>query len=341
MVISKNWCPKDGTVILTKDNFIMYIFGYDHPKNMVISYLKYIPQDLVNLFDIKFLDHKWKFRNIIMRRPIKLYSPKIFNNIMNTFKKEFPYYLYYSKNLNKEVIVVPYTKIKEIFDPQTQLKKLLSKKYKDSHEKMAIELIELLSKNSNVPMSSFGIHGSTSYEMHTLQSDIDIAVYGANNFLKVKNAIKSLINLGKLRYGIKIPTDEFRKNRGVFRGTDFVVNAIRADNEITNTYYTFKYEPKFSVKFECHIINSSESMFRPAKYVVADLKIYNSKINIETNSIKEIVSMIGEYRGIAEKCNKIKGQGMLEKVINLKTSHSHYRIVIGSGTGNEYILPDQ
>ena len=59
MAIPKNWISRDGDVILTTDNFIMYTFGYDHPKNKVISYLKYIPENLIKLFRRKYYEKEY------------------------------------------------------------------------------------------------------------------------------------------------------------------------------------------------------------------------------------------------------------------------------------------
>ncbi|MHA1695180.1 MAG: hypothetical protein ACTSUG_07970 [Candidatus Helarchaeota archaeon] len=338
MALPKNWISRDGDVILTTDNFIMYTFGYDHPKNKVISYLKYIPENLIKLFNLPYIEHKWKFKNIIMRRPKELYSPEIFNEIINVFKNHFPNYVDYSNHLQKEIIVVPYSNIKKIFTPDLQLKRLLKKEILDKHESIAIELIKLLSYNSNVSLESFGIHGSTSYQMHSEQSDVDIAIYGSDNYFKVKQTVKELVDKKIITYNVKIQTDKYRLNRGKYKETDFVFNAIRTLKETKNNYDTFQFKHIIGVKFSCQIINNTESVFRPAIYKVSKVKL-NKKLDIDENEILEVVSMIGEYRNIANEGSYIKGFGMLEKVKNLKQSKNYYRIIIGSGVQKEYITP--
>lgn len=337
--IPKNWSPRDGTVILTKDNFIMYTFGYSHPKNLVISYLKYIPEDNLEHFNINFLNHKWKFRSITMRRPKDLYTSKNFESIKNTFNMHYPHYLYYSPFLQKEVFVVPYSYIKELFMPNERLKHLLQKKELDSHESLALELIKLLSSSSGVSLDSFGIHGSTSYEMHSPTSDIDISVYGRDNFLTVKKAFKKLIKDDIVKRAIKIPTDAYRLNRGIYKETDFVFNAIRTLDETYNEYGMHKFEHVKRVHFNCRVSDDSESVFRPAIYGIDSIEIFDDSIDTNIYNIRQIISMIGEFRGLCKKGTKIEGTGMLEQVENQKTSETFYRIVIGSGKGKEYMMP--
>jgi predicted nucleotidyltransferase len=209
----------------------------------------------------------------------------------------------------------------------------------DSHESLAIELIKLLSDTSDVPINEFGIHGSTSYEMHSPSSDIDIAVYGRLNFLKVKEAVQKLVEKGIVKSFIKIPTDKYRLNRGIYKETDFVFNAIRNVEETRNEYGLYKYDHIKTIKFKCKILKDIESVFRPAIYGIEDIKILNDSIDLESQKIKQVVSMIGEFRGICVKNDKIQGVGMLEKVINQENSEIFYRVVIGSGKGKEFIKP--
>ena len=41
----EKWIPRDGDTLVTKDNFIFYVFGYTHPEERVFSFLKYIPSN--------------------------------------------------------------------------------------------------------------------------------------------------------------------------------------------------------------------------------------------------------------------------------------------------------
>ena len=41
----ENWKPRDGDTFVTKEGFIFYVFGYEHPPNRVFAFLKYIPSE--------------------------------------------------------------------------------------------------------------------------------------------------------------------------------------------------------------------------------------------------------------------------------------------------------
>ena len=72
MKISDWQYPRDGDIIVTDDFFIFYIMGYDHPKDRVISYLKYIPVKVKNYFNLEWIPHIWQFLSREYVRPKKL-----------------------------------------------------------------------------------------------------------------------------------------------------------------------------------------------------------------------------------------------------------------------------
>ncbi|MHA1299323.1 MAG: hypothetical protein ACTSO9_07810 [Candidatus Helarchaeota archaeon] len=333
-------CPRDGDIILTDNNFIFYVMGYDHPKDRVISYLKYIPNNLKKFFKLDWIPHKWQFSGREYVRPKMLYSPNNFKSIEATFKTKFPDYLYFSQNLGKSVFAIPKQKIKRIFVPKNGLKRLIEAERKDFLQTQAIKLVNLLSNNSKISLSNFGIHGSLLTSMHSNTSDIDIAVYGAKNFLAVKNAVSRLEKKGQIQYLFEILTDKIRKNKGLFENKKFVFNAIRKISEVKNTYDFFEYKPIKHIKFECKIVDGTQAVFRPAMYEIADYKALNNESKLdEGKKPKKVISMIGEFRDIVHKGELAEVKGMLERVKNKKTGKVDYRVVIGSGFGKEFILP--
>ncbi|MFX1451222.1 MAG: nucleotidyltransferase domain-containing protein [Promethearchaeota archaeon] len=332
--------PRDGDIIVTDDFFIFYIMGYDHPKDRVISYLKYIPVKAINYFDLEWIPHKWQFLSREYIRPKKLYSPKIFKSIESTFTTYFPEYLYFSKNWDKTVFAIPYDKIKEVFVPQSGLNHLIKLEKKDVLQKKSIKLINMLSEYSKIPLTDFGIHGSILTSMHTETSDIDVAVYGANNFKELKKIVKKLEEEKKIKYLFEIPTDKIRKNKGIFENQKFVFNAIRKILEINNNYEIFEYKAIKSIQFQCKIVDNSLAMFRPALYRIGDFRPNNPESDLKKDQKpSELISMIGEFRDIVEKDQIAKVSGMLEQVKNNKTDEIYHRVVVGSGKGDEYIFP--
>jgi len=232
--------------------------------------------------------------------------------------------------------VVPKNLIKKVFFPCKRLQHLLNKKILDPLETKAINLIKLLSDESGVSITDFGIHGSISLGMHTEKSDVDISVYGAKNFRRVKRSVAKLDEDGPVVLFKSNPIERIRCNRGVYEEKNFVFNATRKSEEITEQYGAVSYKAIKPLKFSCKVVNADEAMFRPAKYHIEDFVPLNRSYETEKKP-KTVVSMIGEFRDIAKAGDRIKVQGMLERVEGKVTT---YRVVIGSGFGKEYIWPE-
>lgn len=49
----KDWLPVDSDTLVTQEDFIFNVFGYEHPKEQVISFLKYIPLTFKDLFRVR------------------------------------------------------------------------------------------------------------------------------------------------------------------------------------------------------------------------------------------------------------------------------------------------
>ena len=55
--------------------------------------------------------------------------------------------------------------------------------------------------------------------------------------------------------------------------------------------------------------------------------------------VDEVVSYESLYAGLAENGEKIQAKGKLEHVVNNRTKHNYYRVLVGSpeGKGKEYM----
>jgi len=206
---------------------------------------------------------------------------------------------------------------------------------------MTLDLINLLASESDIAIGDFGVHGSIALSMHTLESDIDIVVYGAQNFRKLEKTIKKLVDAGTLSYVINNRLDAARRYKGRYLNKLFMYNAIRKPEEVNLKYGMFKYTPITSVKFCCTVKDDNETMFRPAIYKIEDYKPSNPVSVLPKEKISElVVSMIGCYRNIARQGDKIRVAGMLEQVENLETSEVFHQVVVGTSTSEEeYIWP--
>jgi len=329
----------DGDAFLTHDGFIFYTFGYEHPANRVFAFLKYIPTNYRKLFQIDYLPTRWKLDSSVLVRPKHLYSVGNFRKYTDVFSRYFPDYLYYCPYREKTVICPTRSTIKRVSTPRQRLKTLFTNEDKNLLENSTLELIDLLAEASNVPIDDFGVHGSIALGMATSQSDIDLVVYGANNFRRLETAVNRLTKQGVLSH---VPNDEAEthgKSRHQFKGKPFVYNAVRQIHEINTQYGDCKYSAIAPVKFRCRVNGDDEAMFRPAMYAISDYEPSNLRSQIEAKCKPRVIaSMIGLYRNMARKGDYAEASGVLERVEELHTGEISFRVVVGSGASeNEYL----
>lgn len=331
----------DGDAFVTNGDFVFYTFGYEHPPKRVFAFLKYVPSKFKSRFPLQFLSRRWKLGKNELVRPKQLYTACNFQKLLETFRRDFPDYVYFCPLRQKRLVAPLRSVIKRVYAPNQCLQKLLGKKRKDRLVAMAVELATLLSTASGVPLEDFGVHGSIALNMHTSKSDIDLVVYGAQNFRKLEKAVSKLVNKKKLKYHYSHQLDKFRKHKLKFKGKNFVYTAVRKPEEVTSKYGDHKYSQVMPVAFNCTVSNDSQAMFRPAVYCISDYSPLNPTSEIpKDQEPSTVVSMIGLYRNVARKGEQIEVSGVLERVEDVKTGEVHFQVVVGSGTlEDEYIWP--
>ncbi len=338
-VTLKVWTPRDGDTFVTKEGFVFYVFGYEHPKNRVLAFIKYIPSKLKSYFPIRFLRRKWRLRNIELVRPEKLYTVQNYQRLQETLRKSFPQYVYFCPYRGKEVISVPSEFVEKVYAPKECLVELFEKKYKDHLEELSLELISLISNESNVPLEDFGIHGSIALGMHSEKSDIDLVVYGSKNFRNLEKTVDKLVDDDVMRYVFTKKLDRARKHRVRYKDRIFVYNGVRKISDINGRYGNRKYVPIKDVIFSCDVVGDDEAMFRPAIYKIKGYQPLNLDSKLMGNEIPStVVSMIGYYRNLARNGERVKVSGTLERVENVERREITHQVVVGTGTrGDEYL----
>jgi predicted nucleotidyltransferase len=331
----------DGDTLVTKEGFILNIFGYEHPSERVLSFLKYIPSKFKGLFHVRLLGRTWRYGRLELFRAEKLYTAQNYQNFLAAFRKNFPNYVYFCPFRNKEVISTPMNHIMTVYIPKERFRSLAKIKRKDKLQKMTIDFINLLSSESCIALEDFGVHGSVALNMHTLKSDIDIVVYGAQNFRRLEKTVGRLVETGTLSYVFNNRLDAARRYKGRYLDKIFMYNAIRKPEEVNSKYGEHRYTPVAPIRFCCTIKDDSEAMFRPAIYKIDDYKPADHSSTLVKDRVPEVVvSMIGCYRNVARKGEQIMVSGMLEQVENVETGKVFHQAVVGTGISEEeYIWP--
>lgn len=322
---------RDGDAVLTTHGFIFYVFGYEHPADRYHGFLKYVPRDESESFEIEWLDLGWRMEGGDIVRPLELYSPGSYSKMVKGFREHFPEYLYYSKQLDRWMITVPKDNIERVFRPLERLKEILEKGASGNLEEEAISLINVLTERSGVSVEFLGVHGSISLGTSREESDIDLSVYGASNFRLVKKGLLEAEEAGLLSLKRGNRAERRRLNSGVYSGRDFVVNATRLTSEIDERPRS--YRPIGPVEAECLCVRDDEAMFRPAVYGVQGCTSLDRAVDV--GNVSEVVSMIGSYRDLVSKGERIRARGFLEEVA--QGDESWLRVVVGSGRAGEYL----
>jgi len=283
----------------------------------------------------------WSYKTNKLFRAEKLYTSKNYKTFIEVFRGNFPDYIYYCPLRKKELITTPLNLIEEVFVPKDCLENLRKIDDLDSLQTKALNLLDLISEASDVSLQDFGMHGSIALNMHSPESDIDFVVYGSENFRRVENAISELVNEGKLVYLFSNRLDKARKFQGRYMNKIFMYNAARKPEEIETEYGSTKFTPIAPVKFQCTVIDDTESIFRPATYKIKNYKSLESTSELQIDKIPDrVVSNIGCYRNIARNGSEIKVAGNLERVEIIKTGKIYHQVVVGTATSEEeYIWP--
>jgi len=333
--------PADGDTFTTKEGFILNVFGYEHPDDRVFAFLKYIPSKFKELFQVDFLKRTWELEKTQLFRAEKLYTSQNYQSFVESFRNNFPSYVYFCPFRGKEVISAPLNSVLKVYVPRDCLVSLTELERRDNLQEKTLNFISLLSRESGIAVEDFGVHGSVALNMHSPKSDIDIVVYGSQNFRILEKTIEKLVEAGKLCYVFSNRLDAARRFKGRYLNKIFMYNAIRKPEEVKSKYGLFKYAPVAPVKFQCVVTDDSEAMFRPAIYKIKNYEPVDSASVLSNEKLPDlVVSMIGCYRNVAKQGSKIRVSGTLERVQNVERGNVFHQVVVGTATSEEeYIWP--
>ena len=340
--------PKDRDFLKTMNGFLFCVVGYSHPRDRVISYLKYTPS----------VGGKWGRRGERYARTMPNYTiPSLLSNI-EMLRENYPKYVFRSRIFNIQMSAVPNGSIAKCYLPERKLQTLFNTEKLDPLQKVTVELVSLLSRETGVSKDDFGVTGSILTDIHNpLFSDIDLTVYGETNAWKVKKTLKETVGNTLLRrpsneeqlktlehwvrdYPMTLDEAEaiYKRRWNYLRFKDrlFSIHAVRKDSEIAERYGEKQYFPRGIVEGRAKITGVEESLFLPCTYRVEGLKTELK----EAAKVEELVSYDGIYAGIFDDGENISVRGKLETVID-KKGHSYIRILIGSpeARGRDYIKP--
>ncbi|WP_459201089.1 nucleotidyltransferase domain-containing protein [Methanococcus sp. CF] len=328
---------------------------YYHPKNSVISFLRYINIEKIGNHllkdyeldenDIRTLDGE---RFIKVADSVKAYG---------ILKEYYPEYLFYDEINDVLLHAIPKNDIKEILSPQKRLQEVLNEQNTEAEKKCA-KLAETL-HDYGLEYKKMGVSGSTVLKLNNENSDIDFVIYGMKNhktareILSVtfkdgvlsplsedfwKKAYVKRIKDGTLTYDDFVWHEQRKLNRGVIDDVMFDLLATREWNEITEKYGDKKYKNLGFIQIKAKVKDDTFVFDNPAIYKIEDVEILNNENNakVSASEIEEVVSFTHTYAGSAYTGEEIIVRGKLEEVSGKET---YKRVVVGTTREafNEYV----
>jgi uncharacterized protein len=343
----------DRDFVSTAEGMFFCVVGGVHPRDRVISYLKYVPTT----------EGKWG-KGQRYTRTMQTYTiPSLLANIDN-LSASYPRYVFNSKAFHIRMSAVPKSMVKEHYKPEKKLEQILNAKKPDPLQLETIQLVTYLAERASIPLGAFGVTGSILLDIHNPEfSDIDLLIYGRKNSLRLRETLKEELEKGEVIQRISGPylerqfrrwttnyhltqdeAEEFfsrRWNIGFFNKRVFSVHPTKIREETNERYGEKVYTPIGIATGEGKITDTSNSLYLPGTYLLDKLVLDPGSGLKEQRMIRELISYDGFYTGIFDLGEKVKVKGKLEKVYDKRSRETGYRVLVGSpeAKGLDFIKP--
>jgi predicted nucleotidyltransferase len=308
--------------IETLEGFFFAVKGMEHPPERFVAVLRYVPDEEKG---------DRKLGKACYRRLYRFREQESF------IKATCPQYLAFDPVFRTNLQSVPRSSVRRIYNPRIRLQKLLQAPAKTDIEEDAAAFALLIQKKSKAAHSSLGITGSILIGLHKESSDLDIAVFGKRDCLKVFQALRELLDAGSCPGVCRLDAEgmselyeqrmadtnmdfedfarlESRKvNQGRFRKRTYFIRFIQEAPAPGNGYGCIRYTPVGRASISASISNDGDSIFTPCKYEVS------GAYSLDGNplpDLKEIVSFRGRFCEQARVGESIVAAGTLERVWN-------------------------
>jgi predicted nucleotidyltransferase len=250
--------------------------------------------------------------------------------------------------------MIPQEYVKKYYVPEQRLQEILEAPRDPLEEEVRAFVSEIIAC-TGITEKDFGVTGSILLGIHNPEfSDIDLLVYGLENALKVRTALKerrsarirpvtgetlegwcaSVVEHFPLSYGEARYLAERRWNYGFFGDRYFSIHSTRKDDEIRENYGDRIYRETGVARIRAIVSDAGESLFMPALYKVEEVEVIEGQVDVLP--LRGVVSFEGLYRDVVDTGAEIEARGKLESV-----NEQYYRLVIGTTAlkGGGYIKP--
>lgn len=306
----------EGFYIKLRTGDIFTVKGTYNLNRFVIAYPKYV---------------KSIYGDRISKNGTRYLKLSSFSKQLAYLKTAYRCYINFDYYLGFEIPRIPINEIEFIYNPIEKIRSILKKNHQTEVVK---EFINLLYKCFEV--EKVGISGSYLIDLQTESSDIDIVIYNASreSYEKFCSLVKDVLYKDRKYLEIvyrervqelPIPFDKYvllekrRYLEGMYKNTRFFLRLVNTELDNYNKFI----RRRFGVGvYKIEIIDNEYAIYTPCIYKVKVLDIISGK----KLPITELFSYRGRFCEIGYPGDKFIVKGVIEKVIDLKSSNSWFRI---------------
>ncbi len=252
--------------------------------------------------------------------------------------KSFPEFNFHSDYADSELHGIPFGSIDKTFRPEQTVLRLLNLSSPDEKQYDAITIVKRLTE-AGINQEHIGITGSLMLDTHNEKSDIDIVIYGREQFFAVRKLIKNNIKTGRLeplneatwqdayhRRDCALTYEQYKKhelrkyNKCISGNTKVDISMIPDDVERYLEKGPYKKEGRANIV--ARVTDDTYAYDFPSRYI------------IKHETIAEIVSYTATYIGQVKTGEQLEAAGYIEQ-----GSDGASRLLVGSSreAANEYI----
>ncbi|MHA1637109.1 MAG: nucleotidyltransferase domain-containing protein [Candidatus Thorarchaeota archaeon] len=331
-----NFKPIEGFFLVTKDDLIFEVKGNVHPKDCIVAYLRYVPAKTGDRLAIDGTKYR-KIYDLLEREEY--------------LEKNYPNYLWNDSVHGRVVQAVNSSDVAFVLNPVDFLRQLRdSGKHLSPLQGASLGLAEILVSNFDLSWDNLGLTGSQLTGLATLNSDIDLIVYGDSAGKKFYRGLRddfdnipeicrysgsALDNHVDFRWSSSLQKDQLKEIeaskvlQGIYNSYEFFIRIVKLSEEVGYDYGNLKFEGHGSLSVHCRIVDDSEAIFTPCYYIV----------ECEQHpKLTKLVSYRGRFTEQVKRGMIVGAKGRLEAVRSSEGNDLFLQLVMGESP-DDFLIP--
>jgi len=338
---------RDRDAPISPEGIIFRAYGYKHPRESCICDVEYADSSIYQSEDPR------APRSSTTGKYYKFYA----DGGLNFVKEKFPQYLIFHEPLQRKLVGIKKSQMKELRRPDKKLNEILKLNPPDPLIEVLFDILELIKAHSQLIPSNFGIFGSILHDFYNLDySDIDLIIYGRKNLAELRELLSDFYMDESFpisnefdkpasqttpghwyftNYSVKEYLKYQRvkriyaviKSKKIPRTVKIEFEPVKNWTEITEKYDTqTRIQPIGWVRAVGRILDDANGFFMEAGYPIEIEKILEGP---KIDEITKILSYVEEFRGQLSTDDRFIVEGNLEKVTSPK--NEYYQITLTYG----------